>query len=73
MGKNAIQTFFKRYDGYAKNVSLSYKKSGSFETSIGGICSIIAFVLLSYMVIISLLELFMDKGKYSTSESIKLA
>ena len=73
MGRSDLQSFIKGFDRYAKNVSLAYKKKGSFETSIGGICSIIAFVLLSYMVVISLLELFMDKGKYSTSESIKLA
>ena len=72
MGKNAIQTFFKRYDGYAKNVSLSYKKSSSFETSIGGMCSILSFTILSYWLCVNVWDTFSPPGKYSTSESTKL-
>ena len=72
MGKNAFQTFFKKYDGYAKNVSLSYKRSSSFETSIGGICSILSFTILTYWLAINIWDTFTPPGKYSTSESLKL-
>ena len=73
MGKTSIQNFLKKYDRYAKNVTLSYKKSGSFETSIGGVCSIITFVILSYFLLYNLIETFLPPGDFSTSTSVKLS
>ena len=72
MGKSSVQTFLKSYDRYAKNVSLSYKRSGSFETSIGGICSIFSFTVLTYWLAVNIMANFAPPGKFSTSTSTKV-
>ena len=68
----AKKGFFKGFDRYAKNVTLSYKRSGSFETSIGGICSIMSFTLLTYWVCVNIWDTFAPPGKFSTSHSTSL-
>lgn len=72
MGRTSVQKFLKSYDRYAKNVSLSYKRKGSFETSIGGCCTIFSFIWLFYWVCVNLVDTFTPPGKYSESTSIKL-
>ena len=72
MAKTSLQKFCKSHDRYAKKVSLSYKKKGSFETSIGGACSILQWVLLSYWVAINVIFTFKPPGDFKTSTSIKL-
>ena len=72
MGKSNFQKFLKSYDRYAKNVSLSYKRSGSFETSIGGICSIFTFTILTYWLATNLWDNFAPPGKFSTKSSVAL-
>ena len=62
-------SFLKRYDRYAKNVTLTYKKSGSFETSIGGICSILSFLLLFYWLLVNFFYAFYDYGTYTTESN----
>ena len=72
MGKSSLQTFLKRYDRYAKNVSLSYKKSGSYETSVGGCCSIFSFTILFYWLCVNIFYTFYPPGKFSVSQSVSL-
>ena len=38
----------KGFDKYSNGVTLSYRHSGSFPTSIGGICSIISWIILTW-------------------------
>ena len=66
------QSFLKRYDRYSKNVTLTYKKSGSFATSCGGCASICSFILLFYWFAVNFAYAFIDYGSYSTSTSIAL-
>ena len=72
MGRSSVQKFLKGYDRYAKNVSLSYKRKGSFETSIGGCCSIFSFTWLFYWACVNIFDTFNPPGKYSDSNSTKL-
>ena len=72
MGRSSVQKFLKGMDRYAKNVSLSYKKKGSFETSIGGCCTIFSFTWLFYWAIVNMIDTFTPPGKFSDSTSIKL-
>ena len=58
MGKGGAQEFFKSYDRYAKNVSLSYKGKGSFPTAWGGLCSIISFIILAYWMVVNVFYTF---------------
>lgn len=69
MGRTSVQNFLKGMDRYAKGVSLSYKKKGSYETSIGGCCSIFSFTWLFYWVVVNLFDTFAPPGKYSESVS----
>ena len=71
MPKTAVQNFFKSFDRYSKNVSLSYQRKGSFETSIGGCCSIFAFTWLGYWLILNVLDTFLPPGSFDTSEKIQ--
>lgn len=64
--------FFKRYDRYAKNVTLTYKKSGAFETSCGGLATIISFTILAYWLAVNIAYAFIDYGSYTTSTATQL-
>ena len=55
-----------------QNVSLAYKKKGSYETSIGGCCTILSFTLLAYWLMVNIYDTFAPPGKYSTTEESKL-
>ena len=73
MSNKRYQSFFKKYDRYAKPVSLTYKKSGSFETSCGGILSIVSFLVLFYWLVVNLFYAVYDNGSFVSSSSIKLS
>ena len=45
------ESFFKYFDRYSKGVAPVYKHSGSFDTSMGGICSIISFIILAWWLV----------------------
>ena len=53
-------------------MSLSYKKKGSYETSIGGCCTIFAFTWLFYWVVVNTLDTFVPPGKFSESTTTKV-
>ena len=72
INRGRTQSFLKRYDRYAKNVTLTYKKSGSFATSCGGITSICSCILLFYWFAVNFAYAFIDYGSYSTSTSTVL-
>ena len=73
MGKRAkVADFLKSYDRYSKNVSLTYKKKGSYATSIGGCCTIFSFTVLSYWLGVNIWDTFAPPGSYSTSEKTQL-
>lgn len=59
--------FLKGYDRYAKAVSLTYLKSGSYRTGAGGICTIICFCLLSYWCLVNIFFAIYEGGTYSSS------
>jgi len=73
MGKSSFTSFLKNQDGFAKNVSLTYKRQGSFGTSIGGICSIFTFTLLTYWMAINIWDTFAPPGKFNTKRQTVLA
>ena len=74
MGKlsSSVSNFLYGFDRYAKPVSLYYKKKGSFETAIGGCCSIMTFTWLFYWVIVNSIDTFIPPGKYTTTNTISL-
>ena len=59
--------FFKKYDRYAKQVSLTYLKSGTYRTAAGGACSIFSFTILVYWLAVNIFYAIYDYGTYSTS------
>ena len=61
------QQFLKKYDRYAKSVTLTYKKSGVFETSVGGCCSIFSFILLAYWLIVNVFYALANNGSFTKS------
>ena len=65
MGKYHVRQFLKSKDFYASNVSLLYKRSGVFGTSIGGICSIISFVLLAYWLAVNIWSTLAPPGQFT--------
>ena len=62
--------FFKSFDRYAQVVSLTYKKSGRFETAPGGIATIILFLVLTYWLVLNLFFTIHDNGTFLTSQSL---
>ena len=64
--------FFKRYDGYAKNVTLTYKKSGTYDTSCGGLASIVTFIMLFYWLLINCFYAIYDNGSFVYQKNTRL-
>ena len=64
------RSFLKSFDRYAQVVSLTYKKSGKYETAIGGCTTIIFFFILSYWVAVNLFYSIYDNGSFETSQTI---
>ena len=71
MSKSRIGNFLKGYDRYAKPVLLSYKRNGSYTTSVGGFCSIFSFLVLAYWLSVNLQDAFAYPGKFSDSSQTK--
>ena len=70
MGKsNRVQSFLKYFDRYARPVTLQYKRSGKYETSIGGFCSILTTILLIYYLSVNMVDVFQPPGKFTTTAS----
>ena len=65
--------FFKGYDRYAKQVSLTYLKSGTYRTACGGICSIFSFTILFYWLVVNVFYACYDYGTYAVSSQVLLA
>ena len=65
--RNRTLDFFKSFDRYAQVVSLTYKKSGKFETAPGGIATIIIVLVLNYWVVVNLFYSIHDNGSFITS------
>ena len=51
---------------------LLYKRKGVFETSIGGICTIISFTMLFYWLVINIIDTFKSPGKFTTTSKVDL-
>ena len=64
-----VEAFFKYFDRYSKSVTLTYRQKGSFETSCGGICSIISFFILGWWLFTELYSKFVKSPTFSISES----
>ena len=72
MGKSSCSKFLKQFDRYDKPVTVKYKKMGSFETSIGGACSIFAFTILTYWLVVNCWDTFTPPGAFTVSNTVKL-
>ena len=70
--KNTLKKFFKRFDRYSKPVTLTYRQKGSFDTSCGGLMSIISFIILAWWLATELISKFVIQATYATSEKISL-
>ena len=64
--------FFKRFDRYSKPIGLTYKQKGTFETSAGGICSIITFFIFVAWFAIEFIDVDMPPGKFTTVTGMTL-
>ena len=64
--------FFKRFDRYSKPIGLTYKQAGTFETSAGGICSIITFFIFAAWITSEFFAVYLPPGKFTTSNGISL-
>ena len=70
--KNTLKKFFKHFDRYSKPVTLTYRQKGSFDTSCGGLCSIVSFFILGWWLLSELVSKFLIQATYATSESTSL-
>ena len=64
--------FFKRFDRYSKPIGLTYKQAGTFDTSAGGICSIITFFIFAAWLTTEFIDVYLPPGKYTTTEGMTL-
>ena len=64
--------FLKGYDRYAKAVTLTYNRSGSYRTAAGGLCTMFAFTLLFYWLCVNIYFAMANYGSFSKSVSYGL-
>ena len=64
--------FFKRFDRYSKPIGLTYKQAGTFETSAGGICSIITFFIFAIWLATEFIDVYLPPGKFTTTDGMTL-
>ena len=64
--------FFKRFDRYSKPIGLTYKQAGTFETSAGGICSIITFFIFAFWLTTEFIAVYLPPGKFTTTPGVTL-
>ena len=57
MSTKKAHKFFQSFDRYAEVVSLKYKKNNRFETSAGGVFTIISIIVVVYWVVTNILNL----------------
>ena len=65
------RNFLKGFDGYSKTVTLKYKKKGAFQTSCGGLASIITFAFFVSWIVIEVVDVYV-RGKFEMTESTVL-
>ena len=65
MAGDSFRKFIKGYDRYAKPVTLTYNHKGSFKTTCGGIATIITSLIFCAWIVLEVIEVFADGGKYS--------
>ena len=64
--------FFKRFDRYSKPIGLTYKQKGTFETSAGGICSIITFFIFATWLSLEVVDVYLPPGKFTATSGMSL-
>ena len=52
------QLFVKKFDRYANSISLAYNNKTQMDTVIGGVCTIITFSFLAYVLVINIIKTF---------------
>ena len=65
--KTRIESFFKYFDRYSKSVTMTYRQKGSFDTSCGGIMSIISFFILGWWLATEIVSKFIISPTYAIS------
>ena len=68
--RDRVGDFFKRFDRYPRKVGLTYKQSGTFDTSAGGFFSILSFFLLGYFLSEQIIGNFILNYKYNVSHTL---
>ena len=71
MAKSSFQSFLKGFDHYSKTVTLKYKKKGAFQTSCGGIASIITLGIFIAWITIEFVDVYI-RDKFEIYTDIKL-
>ena len=67
MARKTVKGFFKYFDRYSKSVTLTYRQKGSFDTTVGGIMSIISFFILGWWLATELISKFILSPTYVIS------
>lgn len=72
MSRSSFSKFLKRHDGFGKQVTLTYKKSPSFQTAIGGCCTLIILTLIIYWFVVNIYYSVHDNGTFTLSSNTVL-
>ena len=70
MAEGRFRKFIKGYDRYSKPVTLTYNHAGSFNTTCGGIATIVTSLIFCAWIVLEIMEVFAFGGKYSQSTKI---
>ena len=71
--RKKVQKFLKRIDWFEKPITMSYKRKKQFETSAGGICTIIVFTILGWTAFWRLWDTYIGLNKYVLNAQTNIA
>ena len=69
MPKEKSSEFLREFDRFGQPVALTYKNNGSYNTPIGGVCTMICFFIFVAWFALEIIDVYMPPGKHSVSSS----
>ena len=70
MPKESNDAFLKEFDRFGQPVSLTYKNNGNYNTPIGGVFTMFAFLIFMSWLAMEVIDVYMPPGKHNVGTSV---
>lgn len=70
MPKKSNDEFLKEFDRFGQPVGLTYKNNPSYNTSIGGVFTMLTFFIFMSWLAMEVIDVYMPPGKHNVGSSL---